>query len=385
MKKGYILGWSHSNSPLLWVETIYVGDTDKMFEYFGFKYDNHYFTSRNQKVTFYKHIKTEMKAIKYGAIKYKDHKFIKFFWKKSKEIEKRINKATKNILDMDLTKKSNKEILELFEEFFDSYSAIMGIYRFCRGDFYKKTIEDIQKGLPEPKEENMARLLNNDFSRMKVDPKIKQILIGMKKVGDRRFEMHKTWQKAYTEGKVLLKEIGRRFGLTTLEIENCISKEIIEMLKRKKGPNKKKIQNRLKKYKLTYLKEGYEVTIPKGKIENFEDSQNIIKGRTACHEKVKGKVTILRESLSGTLKEDIKKMPEGNILVTEMTAPDMILAMKKASAIVTDVGGLLCHAAIVSRELKKPCIIGTKVATKVLKDGDFVEVDANKGVVKKIK
>ena len=59
--------------------------------------------------------------------------------------------------------------------------------------------------------------------------------------------------------------------------------------------------------------------------------------------------------------------------------------MKKASAIVTDEGGVTCHAAIVSRELKIPCIIGTKIATKVLKDGQLVEVNANHGWVKIIK
>lgn len=58
--------------------------------------------------------------------------------------------------------------------------------------------------------------------------------------------------------------------------------------------------------------------------------------------------------------------------------------MKKAGAIVTDEGGILFHAAVVSRELSIPCIIGTKIATQVLKDGDLVEVDAEKGIVKKL-
>ena len=58
--------------------------------------------------------------------------------------------------------------------------------------------------------------------------------------------------------------------------------------------------------------------------------------------------------------------------------------MKKAIAIVTDTGGITSHAAIVSRELGKPCIAGTKIATKVFKDGDLIEVDANKGIVKKV-
>ena len=65
-----------------------------------------------------------------------------------------------------------------------------------------------------------------------------------------------------------------------------------------------------------------------------------------------------------------------------MTTVDYLPAMKKASAIVTDDGGITSHAAIISRELGIPCIVGTKIATKVLKDGDLVEVNANKGEVK---
>ncbi|MDD1444202.1 PEP-utilizing enzyme, partial [Dolichospermum sp. ST_sed3] len=65
-----------------------------------------------------------------------------------------------------------------------------------------------------------------------------------------------------------------------------------------------------------------------------------------------------------------------------MTRPDFVPLMKKAGAVVTDAGGILSHAAIVSRELNKPCIIGTEVATNILKDGDIVEVDADKGIVR---
>ena len=75
-------------------------------------------------------------------------------------------------------------------------------------------------------------------------------------------------------------------------------------------------------------------------------------------------------------------MKDGDILVTSMTRPEFVPLMRKAGAIVTNEGGISCHAAIVSRELKKPCIIGTKIATQVLKDGDLVEVDAENGVVR---
>ncbi|RJO59150.1 helix-turn-helix domain-containing protein [Candidatus Parcubacteria bacterium] len=76
------------------------------------------------------------------------------------------------------------------------------------------------------------------------------------------------------------------------------------------------------------------------------------------------------------------QIPAGQILVTGMTTPDFIPAMKKAKAIVTDEGGMTCHAAIVSRELNIPCIVGTKYATKVIATGDNIEVAANHGVVR---
>ena len=69
-------------------------------------------------------------------------------------------------------------------------------------------------------------------------------------------------------------------------------------------------------------------------------------------------------------------------MVTEMTRPQTMMACYKAKAIITDEGGIVSHAAITARELKKPCVIGTKIATKILKNGDLVEVDGDKGVVR---
>ena len=77
-----------------------------------------------------------------------------------------------------------------------------------------------------------------------------------------------------------------------------------------------------------------------------------------------------------------KTFKQGEILITQMTQPNIMDIASKASALVTDEGGMLSHAAIISRELKIPCVVGTKFATRVLKDGDLVEVDANTGVVK---
>ncbi|MFH1053707.1 MAG: PEP-utilizing enzyme [Candidatus Woesearchaeota archaeon] len=76
---------------------------------------------------------------------------------------------------------------------------------------------------------------------------------------------------------------------------------------------------------------------------------------------------------------------KGNILVTSMTRPEFVPLMRKAKAIVTDEGGLTCHAAVVSRELGIPCVIGTKIASKAIKDGSEIEIDLEKGVVREVK
>jgi len=83
--------------------------------------------------------------------------------------------------------------------------------------------------------------------------------------------------------------------------------------------------------------------------------------------------------------KQIGELKEGEILVSSMTIPDFLPAMKKAAAIVTNEGGVLCHAAILARELKIPCITGTRFATHILRDGDYVEVDAINGIVKFLK
>jgi len=82
--------------------------------------------------------------------------------------------------------------------------------------------------------------------------------------------------------------------------------------------------------------------------------------------------------------EEFGKMQQDDILITSMTRPEFMPILKKALAIVTDEGGITSHAAIVARELGIPCVIGTKIATKALKDGDMIEVNANHGIVKKV-
>ena len=96
------------------------------------------------------------------------------------------------------------------------------------------------------------------------------------------------------------------------------------------------------------------------------------------------------KTISGTVKivlsnMEVNKVKKGDVLVAMNTSPDYIPIIKKSAAIVAEEGGLTSHVSVVSREFRIPCIVGIANITKILKDNDYVEVDANKGVVKIIK
>lgn len=128
-------------------------------------------------------------------------------------------------------------------------------------------------------------------------------------------------------------------------------------------------------------------------IDSFEVKKDLskettLKGTSVSKKGIyKGKVKKLFVDYT-SLKDSItafNNIESGIILVTDSTVPEMLPVMSKSLAIITDMGGMLSHAAITSRELGIPCIIGTKDGTRILKDGDIIEVDANNGIVRIIK
>lgn len=153
--------------------------------------------------------------------------------------------------------------------------------------------------------------------------------------------------------------------------------------------NKKLIKRDLEKYMILYKNKKYEIItenineklIEEGLIKEEIDLNQEIKGKSAYKGIVKG---IVKKINLETWKEDVNNLKKNEILVAISTKPDYIPAMERASAFVTDEGGITAHAAIVSREMKKPCIVGTKNATSILKDGDLIKVDADKGIIRRL-
>ncbi len=201
------------------------------------------------------------------------------------------------------------------------------------------------------------------------------------------YEEHKPIQFSYNFKEWFLSE-ENKWALTHLQ-------EIIHSL-HTNDSNQQKLHKSLQStFSNNYL-EGYFETVASKEFgvwfvdynrilgKMFEDmtlqKKNItaeLSGMPAFKGKVRGRVHIINS-------QNQKHFQQNDILVCEMTTPDLLPLMQKAGAIITDKGGILSHAAIVSRELKIPCITATGKATSVLKDGEMVEVDAEKGVVKKI-
>lgn len=112
--------------------------------------------------------------------------------------------------------------------------------------------------------------------------------------------------------------------------------------------------------------------------EKAEIRSGALTGKTANPGRVSGRAKIVFST------KELDKVKTGDIIVSPMTTADMMPALRRAAAFVTDEGGIICHAAIVARELGKPCLIATKGATQAFKDNDLIEVDTYRGIVRKI-
>ncbi|MDD3754085.1 MAG: phosphoenolpyruvate synthase [Methanobacterium sp.] len=118
-----------------------------------------------------------------------------------------------------------------------------------------------------------------------------------------------------------------------------------------------------------------DMALGKGKILEEGERTLITKGLGASPGMAAGTVKIINST------DELDKVQQGDILVTVMTTPDMVPAMKRANGIITDEGGVTCHAAIVSRELGIPCVVGTGDATSIIPENSQVTLDGNKGIV----
>jgi phosphohistidine swiveling domain-containing protein len=191
-------------------------------------------------------------------------------------------------------------------------------------------------------------------------------------------------------GRSLFEEIAKRTDVELEDISYLQESEIVDFLANGNKVPEDVVKNRKNMGFVIYFTPEHEVICKTGEgIEPALEERGFafaeesvseeIRGTPASPGKVSGRVTIVKGV------SDLDKVKKGDILVAVTTHPDYVPAMRRAAAIVTDEGGLTSHAAIVSREFGLPCVVGTRRVTKLLKDGDTVEVDADSGSVVKEK
>jgi len=183
-------------------------------------------------------------------------------------------------------------------------------------------------------------------------------------------------------------ELARRFKVSFDDLMCAMPEEIYAWLHGKSIPRDELKKRRRGSLLYVYTTKGYSLLLVKGRAYNKLLNGFLgggcgygiaeIRGTTACPGSVRGVVRVVLTP------KEIAQVKRGEILVTNNTTPDFVPAMRKAAAIVTEQGGITSHAALVSRELGVPCVIGTRVASRVFKTGDRVEVDATNGIVRKL-
>lgn len=191
-------------------------------------------------------------------------------------------------------------------------------------------------------------------------------------------------ERSNTTERKLYAEAAKRLSFEVKDINFLFPNEIIDAISNG-TPYVQEIRQRQKFCVTTSVEGEYKIYSGQKARELFEqyqppsigtEAKEELSGTTACRGRVKGKVRVIRHD------SDFDKFKEGEILVALQTMIHYVPIMKKSKAILTEFGGLTSHAAIVSRELNKPCVVGIANLLVSVEDGDEVEVDADKGVVR---
>jgi len=290
---------------------------------------------------------------------------------------KKLNISLKSYKGPNLTKKN---VIKEWERYLKLSNEFCRLYRFYEQPFQQSLEEMVLEHISE--DELIKKLSSSDKKSIKkfTNSNLKDALDKLIKLGQMKLKIHHNAENLVTVDLMnFINFVAKRDSLPINTIRFLTVNEFRSVLKGK-HPDFNLAKERsngcaiVKRNNKWYFDSGNRYLYWKAKIIDVQNKE--ISGKTAYPGKVKGKV-VIHQSWT-----DTTRLNKNEILVTGMTNPQMIPFIKKASAIVTDEGGITCHAAIISREMKKPCITGTKNATQVLKNGDLVEVDANKGVVR---
>lgn len=312
-----------------------------------------------------------------------------------------------DLLKIALVAKKGKDITELLDKHIKKYSWIKGPLEFENTVFTKEDYLERLENLKNEDIEEKIDIINNVRKNNEIEyeetlkkypfsQKAKKLIKAI-----RDFIFLRTYTTEYSDNlffasrNTIFKEISSRTNITEEDLIMLNDKEILDII-RNKGIMNEEIKSILEK-----RKKGFAIIWINGEVQTvFGDESLKLQNETAETYKILQEEEILdKKVISGSIANrgrvrgtarilntynDIYKVKKGDIIVTTMTTPDYVSAMEKAAGFITDEGGITCHAAIISREFNVPCIVGTVNATKEIKDGEIIELDAYNGKIYKL-
>lgn len=301
------------------------------------------------------------------------------FFEKVVDDSKKLNNSLRSYK---IPKLNRKNVLKNWKDYLELFDEFCRLYRFYEQPFQQALEEFVLKHISENELVEKLSGSSKEFLKQISNDELKRSLEKLIRLGKMKLKLHFNAENLVTMGaENFVNFAAKEYCLPINTINFLTVDEFTNILKGKRintdfTKERSKGCALIKRNNKWYFESGNEYLHWKNKIRSKNEA---IRGKTAYPGKIRGRV-VIHHSWTGTT-----KLKKGDVLVTGMTNPQMVPFIKEASAIVTDEGGITCHAAIISREMKKPCITATKNATQILKDGDLVEVDANKGIVKIIK
>lgn len=314
---------------------------------------------------------------------FKKHKNLKQLIKEDDVIFKKLKQLINNFSWI-----SAQEGSEAFSR--DYYIEKINILLKNNKNAIQEKIEEIKK-----KPQKVRQKKNELIKKYKINNELKSLTDSVGELTGLRLNIRLWWTEASFFSLPLFQELNNRIGLNQKKLhgfcysEYLLRNEVLDFLLGQKIITNNDIKKRAKNSLLLMKEKNIKFFVGEEakKIEKqyiHEDNLSNIKkinGRVANKGFVRAKAWVISPSVANQL-EKASQMKKGFVLVAAMTRPQFIDAISKSSAIITDEGGITCHAAIISREFNKPCIIGTHNATKIIKDNDLLEVDADNGIIK---
>jgi len=320
--------------------------------------------------------------------------------KNFKQIKDKTLKFEKKINTINLSKITSRRLYALFENLILILNEYIKAYSWTEAHFLSGIENELYSAIAKKKfikkstAEIIAQLLAHKskklYQQYKITDQEHLLLNTVNSAARMRFQAKKTMTNLANISETLMREVARRSYLAVSQVSQLELNQLKKLLCQEVKPNLEIINHRQKNFAFM-ISNKYSIRTLTNRqanaIKQYEQKQTKTKkihGFVVYPGKVTGRARIVPPLFS---QEDyrtyIKSLQPKDIIIAPMTSPYLTPAFSKVAAVITDEGGLMSHAALIAREKRIPCIIGTLIATKTFNEGDRITVDANTGTINK--